>query len=448
MRAQRRRALQAAYRRLLGASMQADAALGVDEVRTGASLTMYVRQRMRDEIEGTRRAALARGTGRTQLKAEAFARRLDTMEAYTEALGAADVVPEVAAAVRALSYGMGNEAFRLSTEASVLTSVQFRMDRETRQVGDDQAADLRQTRVLLQALLPFAEKLTTMHDPKLIASRDDAAMTVALSARRSTTRSQYVNLTTPRRTEAVYVETDDELSKQIVYVQSGDFDVDTNQSRVEVRELPNVRRCTAHREWSAVAERLLEVLRAETALHPSRATTVVGHGVGGAVAVCLAAMLQADGFLVRNVVTFGAPRVFSSLEQRSMEALNCIRVQLGSDRRVGYPVADDEGNPFLAFGEVVHLDASDASPAASSSTGTHGAAAATGEDGAEDDDVAQQQSSGSRDLDDPCSMQHYLAAMTTDGSRVEYYSSDADPTSESAWAPSDSRYAPPEEEQR
>jgi hypothetical protein len=378
MRAQRRRAFQQGYRRLLAATVAAEEHHGADN--EDASLVMYVRQRVRDEVEATRRAALTRGTGKTMLPAAAFRQRIQTMVGFADALQLAGDVPEIAAATRALSHGFGDASYRRTVERSVLSAVAFTADGNARNSANSESASQRQTMVMLHAVVPFAEKLAIMHRDGV----DDAAMSTALASRRSTTRSFFTNLSSSSRTESVHVDVDDELGKQTVYIRSVEFSPGTNDQHVEARELPTVRRSSAHAEWANIAERLLEVLRAETPLHASRATTLCGHGVGGAVAVLLGLLLAAEGFVIRNVITFGAPMCVTGLEERSAIAINAIRVQHVIDRRVGAPASDDNFEPFFHIGELLEVDdtsaaegTADAQEAAGRGIGRHRTAAGT-----------------------------------------------------------------------
>lgn len=451
MRAARRVVVQSAYKRLLKAALAADAggtitvsaaADGSDE----ASLTSYVRSRMREEVDlvqraatiaAARQSAAARGHPSSldgvdlatlvpsQVPDDVVDERLTEMANYTRALQLVDRVSEVADAVRALSLGVGSIAYRRTVEASVIDALLFQMDREERQVADDASADDRQNAVMLQALAPFAEKLAVMHRD----GPDPAHMATLMAARRSTTRSFYVDVSV-RYTEAVHVDVDDSLGKQVVYVRTCGIDAEAPDTDVEVRMLTSLRRAGVHAEWSLLAERLLEVMEAETPLHASRATTVVGHGVGGAVAVCLSLLLLGKGYAIRNTVTFGAPKVCSHLLQRDAAAINHVRVCLTRDPRPDFPTSDDDRAPFFHFGELLELDvlgeeAPPPSPGGEDADAEPMAQTSSGEEDSDPRDFADVAAAEeSSDVLDPCPMSEYWAAMSKPGVHIRYSNED------------------------
>ncbi len=90
---------------------------------------------------------------------------------------------------------------------------------------------------------------------------------------------------------------------------------------------------------TAVAARVLAAIRGDT-----RLMTVVGHSLGGAMALIVSARLIAAGYRVRTV-TFGAPRVAFCLNLR-LGRLVRRADELAEYRRAGDPVPDVPMRPF------------------------------------------------------------------------------------------------------
>jgi hypothetical protein len=90
---------------------------------------------------------------------------------------------------------------------------------------------------------------------------------------------------------------------------------------------------------AAIAARALVALKGET-----RLITVVGHSLGGAMALIVGARLIAAGFRVR-VVTFGAPRVAFCLNLALRRWLR-LAEELAEYRRAGDPVPHLPMRPF------------------------------------------------------------------------------------------------------
>jgi hypothetical protein len=82
----------------------------------------------------------------------------------------------------------------------------------------------------------------------------------------------------------------------------------------------------------------------------ARLMTVVGHSLGGAMALIVGARLIAAGFRVR-IVTFGAPRVAFRFNL-ALGRLACRASELAEYRRAGDPVPHMPMRPF--YRHVTH----------------------------------------------------------------------------------------------
>ncbi len=91
---------------------------------------------------------------------------------------------------------------------------------------------------------------------------------------------------------------------------------------------------------TAVAERVLRAVRGD-----ARLMTVVGHSLGGAMALVVGARLVAAGFRVR-IVTFSAPRV-AFLANLALPRLARSAFELAEYRRAGDPVPAVPPRPWF-----------------------------------------------------------------------------------------------------
>ena len=66
-------------------------------------------------------------------------------------------------------------------------------------------------------------------------------------------------------------------------------------------------------------------------LNPGYRVTTIGHSLGGAAAIILAMMLDADGYSVDEVITFGQPKVTNISGSRKFKQLNVIRLVTPKD---------------------------------------------------------------------------------------------------------------------
>ena len=66
--------------------------------------------------------------------------------------------------------------------------------------------------------------------------------------------------------------------------------------------------------------------------------------------------MHADGFDIRNTVTFGAPKLVEGARSRLIDAVNLMRCSIAGDPLIDLPVTGDEGSPFVHFGEHLILE--------------------------------------------------------------------------------------------
>lgn len=134
------------------------------------------------------------------------------------------------------------------------------------------------------------------------------------------------------------------------------FAWDEEMERVDIAETEEVRRTVFSSAFLSRAMRLCGALESETPLHRSRKTVVVGHGVGGAVALTASLLLLNRGFDLTNVITFGALKsLHGGTLERYLQRVNPIRVVLQGDPVVDFPVSGAEGRPFVHVGELLLL---------------------------------------------------------------------------------------------
>jgi hypothetical protein len=209
------------------------------------------------------------------------------------------------------------------------------------------------------AVFPYLEKLCVLNDKNLQNQSTSDAMLRALAPRRAGVTLQLF----PLDPHFLAVEIDETLNKQTIYISSGtDEENDYQKSvqgnehlqhRVDSAQLEQQRGTIMHLLWMNRARHCLDCLTDESGIHRARGTVVVGHGVGGAVATALAVMLQAESFPIRNLVTFGAPKVIEEIEEKHTLNLNSVRVVLAQDPLAHAPVSGAEGGLFHHIGELL-----------------------------------------------------------------------------------------------
>ncbi|KEG10696.1 hypothetical protein DQ04_03401030 [Trypanosoma grayi] len=369
----------AAYRRLLGVvhTVTRDCPLHQTE-----GLTRYVAARFIDAAEHNRRRYLKlreetllqghRKNRRQQLqqqqqlkaldaKFERFiAKELQKVRQLSEEILLAPGNRALTSILQVLSAGVGNTHYQQTMEQNYVQYCRFESQRVERDEVDEMATSERQNRIMQHALIPYGERLLFIH--RLGSTSDGGEerrhntltpwqMTEAIVGTRSGVTAHHMS----HGKEDVVLEVDETYNKQIVYVRCEPYDWGREVERVEIMEAEEVRGTVFHAEYLSVALRLCDALQAETPLHAYRATVVVGHGVGGAVAFCMALLLHARGFDVKNCVTFGAPKAVQQTLARYVHAINPVRVVLEGDPLIDLPVTGAEGDSFVHYGEILMM---------------------------------------------------------------------------------------------
>ncbi|EAN87007.1 hypothetical protein C3747_1g58 [Trypanosoma cruzi] len=369
----------AAYRRLLSAVKQVtrDCPLHRED-----GLTRYVAFRFFDAAEQNRRRYLKLREGDAAQINKGRRKKLREMEVQYERFIAKELqrVREVAGQIllapgnraltsmlQVLAAGVGNSHYQQTIERNYLRYCQFENKKVERNEAEEEATAERQNRIMQHALIPYGERLLFLHrldvkndtgDVQEPGSLTSWQVTEAIVGTRSGVSVHYMS----HGREDVVVEVDETYNKQIVYVRCEKYDWSREVERVEIIESEEVRGTIFHAEYSSVAQRLCDALLAETPLHAYRSTVVVGHGVGGAVAFCLALLLHVRGFDVKNCVTFGAPKAVQQTLERYIHAINPIRIVLEGDPLIDLPVTGAEGDPFVHYGEILLMASAVAPP--------------------------------------------------------------------------------------
>ena len=325
------------YRHLL---LSANKAVSECNLPDGGGVVKYLAERFRSISEKNRRA---------QVKKKHLVKQLALVDHFCETLTHAPNFPELVSMLRVLGAGVGSPAYQRAIEKGLVDYVAFQQQQQEREEVDEDSTSERQNRLLQHALQPYIEKLAIIQRPGI----SDHDIRGLLSSGRGECS---VNITTFGEKEKLVVEVDNELNKQTVYCVCPDFDWAAPLERVEVREMELLRKAIAHSDYASIADRYFQAATLEAPLHKGRTTVVVGHAVGGAVALLVGLVLHALQFDVRNVVTFGAPKPLQTVLQRDVTAVNAIRLVIGGDSRVEMPVSTDDANPFVHIGEILILE--------------------------------------------------------------------------------------------
>ncbi|AYU83017.1 Mitoribosomal LSU assembly factor [Leishmania donovani] len=300
--------------------------------------------------------------------------QIDRTRALAKALYMAPGNVQLTSVLQVLSAGVGNWSYQQMMESSILSFLEHEAKKVSHnEVAEDMTSE-RQNRIMLQALLPYAERLLLVHRTAVGEQNRVSSLTyltpwqVTESIIGSRSGVSAVHLRVGR--DHLVVEVDETYNKQVVYIcctrqdggDSGSYEWAQEVERVEISESEEVQKTMFHSQYLFMATRICDALLHDSPLHPTRSTVVIGHAVGGAVGLVLSLLLTQRGFEVSNTISLGAPKSLQGTLERYVAAINPIRLVLAGDPLVELPITGAEGAPFVHIGEILLL-----SPANSSS---------------------------------------------------------------------------------
>jgi pimeloyl-ACP methyl ester carboxylesterase len=254
------------------------------------------------------------------------------------------------AMLQVLAAGVGNGQYQQDVERGLVEMIKFREEQEARQELDDDATSERQLRIVQHAILPYVERLQLLYRDELSSAQMcDLFQSLRPAARSSAHCLSHGN-------ESVVVDIDDELNKQTIYIRCSDYNWSSPVERVDSCEPEMVKKTTLHAHYFSIALRLVEALEAETPLHRSRGVVCVGHGVGGAVGIAMGLILSGNSYNVKNVVSFGSPKVVVSTLAKVAGSIAPLRFVIAGDPLADVPVTDALGDGFQHIGEIFTLE--------------------------------------------------------------------------------------------
>ncbi|CCW62068.1 unnamed protein product [Phytomonas sp. EM1] len=270
--------------------------------------------------------------------------------------------------LQVLAAGVGNTAYQRRMESSFIEFFNFEQKKAERDDAAEEATSERQNRIMQQALVPYAERLLLLHRTA-VGENNPATNLIYLTPWQMTeaivgTRSGVSAYHLLHGNDHIVVEIDEVYNKQVIYVacacagegtHNGSYNWEQEIEGVEISECEEVRRTVFHAEFLSRATPMCTSLLNGTPLHVSRRTVLVGHAVGGSVALILSLLLSQRGFEISNVITLGAPKALQGTLERYVAAINPIRVVLAGDPLVELPVTGAQGNPFVHVGEILLL---------------------------------------------------------------------------------------------
>ncbi|XQJ31149.1 Lipase (class 3), putative [Leishmania guyanensis] len=322
-----------------------------------------------DQRRKKRRCA---GAGRAQAKLlERYQRHIsmeiDRTRILAKALYMAPGNVQLTSVLQVLSAGAGNRSYQQMMESSILSFLEHETKKTSRsEVAEDMTSE-RQNRIMLQALLPYAERLLLVHRTAVGEQNRVSSLiyltpwqvTDSIVGNRSGVSAVHLRL----GRDHLVVEVDETYNKQVVYIcctrhdggDSGSYEWTQEVERVEISESEEVQKTMFHSQYLLMATRICDALLHDSPLHPTRSTVVIGHAVGGAVGLVLSLLLTQRGFEVSNTISLGAPKSLQGTLERYVAAINPIRVVLAGDPLVELPITGAEGAPFVHIGEILLL---------------------------------------------------------------------------------------------
>ncbi|KAG5492629.1 hypothetical protein JKF63_01208 [Porcisia hertigi] len=344
-------------------------------------------ERRASDPGGKRRRGAA--TGRAHAKVlEQYQRyismEIDRTRALAQALYMAPGNPQLTSVLQVLSAGVGNQPYQQMMEASILSLIEHEAKKVSRNEVAEDVTSERQNRIMLQALLPYAERLLLVHRTAVGEHNRESSLiyltpwqvTESIIGNRSGVSAIHMRV----GRDHLVVEVDETYNKQVVYVcctrqdggDSGSYEWAQEVERLEISESEEVRKTMFHSQYLLMASRIFDALLHDSPLHPTRSTVVIGHAVGGAVGLILSLLLSQRGFEVSNTISLGAPKSLQGTLERYIAAINPIRVVLAGDPLVELPITGAEGAPFVHIGEILLLSPSHSSRDPSAPADTFG----------------------------------------------------------------------------
>ena len=334
-------------------------------LKTGASVAVGCELEDKDSLVrylGKRFRTIAERNRVSNMPIKSIRNHTAMIGKYCDALMLAPGNGPLTSMLRALSAGVGSSVYQRSLERGFVNYVSFDAQMSERQTLDTEITTERQNRMLQAALLPYVERLQLLHE----FSGDLSSLRNAFGNTKAGTSVHVFS----NGDEEVVTEVDEDLNKQTVYIKctpfvwpdtrEGDVNIegefDGTVDDVEVCEADFIKATTLHAGWNTTATRIFDSLLESAPLHRSRHTVIVGYGVAGAVSSVVGMMLDNEGFVVKNTVSFGGPRVIQDTPLSVVRAINPLRVVQSGDPLVEVPVTTSEQEDFIHIGEVLMID--------------------------------------------------------------------------------------------
>eukprot|EP01059_Diplonema_ambulator_P025545 TRINITY_DN42611_c0_g1_i1.p1 TRINITY_DN42611_c0_g1~~TRINITY_DN42611_c0_g1_i1.p1 ORF type:complete len:440 (+),score=98.18 TRINITY_DN42611_c0_g1_i1:115-1320(+) len=158
--------------------------------------------------------------------------------------------------------------------------------------------------------------------------------------------------------DLVTVEVDDSRQRVNIYIQSA---ADIRENAMD--------EYVAMQEWTLepggvlftevyhiAAVRVVKELISEAVIPQGYSVVVTGHSAGGGIACIVAAYLQEEHNInILNVVTFGQPKISTTVGNPALTALPILRITTPLDGFIDTPTGSADHHPFLHYGEHLSL---------------------------------------------------------------------------------------------
>ena len=237
----------------------------------------------------------------------------------------------------AMLSGKGDFVYRKSLEDGVVLYMSLLQSPDFRDKLDNSHLAEKQNRIMQKALCPYTRRLALIHAGH--TEHSDASIKTTV-------------LEIPER---VVVDIDEESGKQVIYIHCESSVEEQEIEDAPVAELEKLPGTFVHQGFYSRSQRVCEAILAETDLHRSRKTFVVGHKVGGSLATLVSCMLLGEHFEVTNTLLFGPCRAIETIKNRYVSRLNCIRASVSDDPSLHIPSSSERHQSFIHVGEALIL---------------------------------------------------------------------------------------------